>query len=460
MEVRVTRFVLFSACASLALLGACKDATTGGSSTASLGSASPAASPDPAPKNANLITPVAQETFKTFSANQRLTLKGQIGTDVTVPTSQIETITTRVTEIVSPATVNVVTGEITPAQTVTRDVVSQVRVPIPAVQLATAFTYGIPANGNTVKPSSGIINNYYEGSQPKDLSSDVTIDFNPRDAVYSVKLNTASITADTRLQDPQHRTVFQQSLIPTLANYKYQEGGTGTDVDAINARTSDREINTIFVRDVGTGAGQTQYVTIAGFVKQIYKEREVSRPSAPETQTVGVDFESDISRSVFAYGLNTAYKDIPKSGSGTYTGDMFAHLIITRQYFNTGNDLRSIVGTSSTKVDFGTGKLTLDLAGNVAGYANDTRAFTASGSMNIFKPEKDTSYSQFSGAITSWSFGNYNTADGVNVPTAASTIEGGFFGPNAAEIGGAFRIIGNRPDERIDFLGAFTGRKN
>jgi hypothetical protein len=443
----------------MALLGACTDATTGSGSTASLGgTANPSAAADV--KNSTLISPVMQETYKTFSANQRLTLKGTIGADVTVATSRIETVTTQVVDAVIPATFDVSTGTIIPAQVVTRDVVTQVKVPITAVQLATAFSNGIPTDGNTIKPTASIINTYYEGSQPKGSVSDVTIDFNPRDAVYSIKANTASITADARLQDPQHRTVYQQGLVPNLSNYKYKEALTGSNTPGLNTNATERDINTIFVRDVGTGAGQTQYVTIAGFVKQIYKEKEVSRPSQPETMTVGVDFESDIARSVFTYGVNTAYKDIPKSGSSTYTGDMFAHVIITRQNNNTGNDLRSIVGTSSTNVDFGSGKSNLTLAGNVTGFAGDTRAFAATGAMDIFKPIKDTETSIFTGAISSWSFGTYNTANGTAVPTAASTVEGGFFGPNAAEIGGAFRIIGNRPDERIDFLGAFTGRKN
>jgi C-lobe and N-lobe beta barrels of Tf-binding protein B len=450
----VTRFALFSSLSCLALLGACQDATTGGGSPVSLGAPSTITNPTDAPKNSTLLSPVVQETYKTFSANQRLKINGTIGADVTV-----STVTTTIANV---PTINPVTGlqAIDPVTGQPLFTPTVVKTPIAATQLPTAFSNGIPINGNTIKPAASIINTYYEGSQPKGSVSDVTIDFNPRDAVYSIKANTASIVADARLQDPQHRTVYQQGLVPTLANYKYKESPTGKDTPAMNANVTEREVNTIFVRDVGTGAGQTQYVTIAGFVKQTYKEKEVSRPSAPETMTLGVDFDSEISRSVFAYGLNTTYKDIPKSGSATYTGEMFAHVIITRQNNNTGNDLRSIVGTSSTTVDFGSGKLNLTLGGNVTGFLGDTRAFAATGAMDIFKPVKDTENSQFTGAITNWSFGAYNATNGVTVPTAASTVEGGFFGPKGEEIGGAFRIIGNRPDERIDFLGAFTGRKN
>jgi C-lobe and N-lobe beta barrels of Tf-binding protein B len=451
----VTRFALFSACAALALLGACKEATTGGSSSTSLGTLATTAATTVEPvKNSNLVSPVVQQTYNSFSANQRLVVKGQIGADITIPTT--------ITTITNVPTLDLLTGlplvDPVTGQPITTQVATKTALPI--TQVPTAFSYGIPSGGNTIKPAAGIANTLYEGSQPQSSNSDVTIDFNPRDAVYSVKSNTASIVAETRFQDPQHRTVFNQQLVPNIANYKYAEAGTGEDISAMNANSTKREVNTIFVRDVGTGAGQTQYVTIAGFVSQKYEEKEVTRPSAPETLTVGVDFDSDISRSVFAYGLNTAYKDIPKSGSAVFAGDMFAHLVVTPQNNGTGNDLRSIVGTSTTNVDFSSGKLTLALGGNVVGFVGDTRAFVAAGAMNIFKPEKDTSTSTFSGAITSWSFGNYNVTNGIVVPTAATTIEGGFFGPGAAEIGGAFRIIGSRPDERIDFLGAFTGKKN
>jgi hypothetical protein len=449
----VTRFALFSACASLALLGACKDATTGGSGP-SLGTPAAISAPDAAPKNSTLVAPVVQEAYSTFSASQKLVLKGRVGNDVSAATTAIVTTQVPVIDPISglPA-IDPVTGTI-----LTSPVSNVVAVPVP--QLATAFSRGIPSNGNTIKPSAVVSNASYEGNQPKGPVNDVLIDFNPRDAVYMVKINSSTIVADTRMQDPKHRTTFQQSLVPDIANYRYKEAGFGSDTTGLNASTTDREVSTIFVRDVGTGTNQTQYVNIAGFVKQVYSEKEVTRSNTPSSVTIGVDFESDIIRSVFAYGLNTAYKDIPKSGSANYAGDMFAHLVETPQGNPTGNDLRTIVGTSSTSVDFGSGKLTLNLTGKVEGFLGDNRAFAATGSMNIFKPEKDTTNSQFTGAITSWSFGSYNATNGIAVPTAASTIEGGFFGPSAAEIGGAFRIIGERPNERIDFLGAFVGRKN
>jgi C-lobe and N-lobe beta barrels of Tf-binding protein B len=425
----VTRFALFSACASLALLGACKDATTDSSSVASLGgSPAPTTTPE-AVKNTSLVTPVVQQTYTTFSANQRLSYKGKVGN-------------------ASPLVLKQPDGSFP--------------------QATTDFSYGLPANGLTIKPPAYVTGDIlYEGSQPVGTVADVSVDFNPRDAVYTVTAKTGSIDSTTRFQDPAHRTVLQQQLVPTLSNYKYAEAGTGADTTVVNARSTTRDANTIFVRDVGTGARQTQYVTLAGYVKQKYSEKESTVPSPPDTQQVEVTFDTDISRSIFAYGINTAHKDIPKSGSSTYAGDLYAHIIISPQLaINNqilgnlvGDDFRSVVGTSTSTVDFGTGKIGLTLAGGVVGYAGDTRSFNAVGAADIFKPTPaDTVPSRFSGAITSWSFGAYNKT--ITVPTAASTVEGGFFGPKAEEIGGAFRIIGNRPEERIDILGAFAGKKN
>ncbi len=424
----MTRFALFSACACLALLGACTDATTGGSATPSLGTFTTPATTTDVPKNSNLITPVVQQTFGTFSANQSLKFKGIVGPQVQVNKRADGTFP----------------------------------------QAGTDFTYDLPLDGHTIKPQAFVTGGIlYEGSQPVSLSSEVTIDFNPRDAVYTVNAKTANINTNARFQDPAHRTVLQQELVPTLSNYKYVEAGTGEDKATVNARSTARDVNTIFVRDVGTGAGQTQYVTLAGYVKQIYGERETIVASPPDTQRVEVTFDTNIARSVFAYGINTTHKDIPKSGTATYAGDLYAHVIISPQITDaggkiigssTGDDFRSVVGTSNSTVDFGTGKLGFTLAGNVVGYAGDSRNFAAVGSADIFKPADDKGPSRFVGAVSSWSFGNYN--NGTTVPTAASTIEGGFFGPKAEEIGGAFRIIGSRPDERIDILGAFAGKKN
>ena len=428
--------IALAVASSLLALGACK-ATSDGTGTSTLGSLATTPTEPSKPVNTSLVTPTVQQTYSTFSANQRLKFAGVVSPDVTVNKNPDGSFP----------------------------------------QAATNWTSNLPGNGYTLKPNafvtSGVL---YEGSQPQGLSSEVTIDFNPRDHVYTVTAKTAGFDNSARHQDPAHRTSYQQQLVPTVSNYAYGESGTGTiTTNTVNARSTDLVNSTIFVRDVSTATGQTQYVTIGGYVRQAYTETEVTRSSTADTLTVGVDFTTDINRSVFAYGINSADKNVPRSGTATFRGDMLIQAIITPQLTPLGDDFRTISGTSTTTVDFGSGKLGLALSGSVVGFIGDTRSFSATGSADIVRQTKDTDSSRFTGKIDSWSFGyagtppvgavgsSYNltsAATNIVVPTAASTVEGGFFGPTATEIGGAFRIIGLRTDERIDFLGAFVGTKN
>jgi hypothetical protein len=49
------------------------------------------------------------------------------------------------------------------------------------------------------------------------------------------------------------------------------------------------------------------------------------------------------------------------------------------------------------------------------------------------------------------------------VDIAGSSLDGAFYGPGGSaeklEVGGGFRIVGGTPDQRIDIMGAFTGKK-
>ena len=64
----------------------------------------------------------------------------------------------------------------------------------------------------------------------------------------------------------------------------------------------------------------------------------------------------------------------------------------------------------------------------------------------------------FYGSISTASF---TRPDGTKftLNIAGSSIDGAFFGPAAEEIGGGIRVVGGTPDERIDIIGAFTGKK-
>ncbi|TPG20502.1 hypothetical protein EAH87_08450 [Sphingomonas koreensis] len=91
----------------------------------------------------------------------------------------------------------------------------------------------------------------------------------------------------------------------------------------------------------------------------------------------------------------------------------------------------------------------------------DGAAFNATGSASIITT------GGFSGQFSSAFF----TAGGTKVPVdftsvnpatnvaGGSSIDGGFYGPGAKEVGGNFRIVGGVPNQRFDILGAFTGAK-
>jgi hypothetical protein len=123
-----------------------------------------------------------------------------------------------------------------------------------------------------------------------------------------------------------------------------------------------------------------------------------------------------------------------------------------------------ITGSATTNVNFGANTFTQSMTGTVTapGYdvytsrthvldAGATFAASASGTIDLVNK------GGFSGQVGSASF----TQGGTNTPVsiAGSSIDGAFYGPNANEVGGGFRIVGGTPDERIDILGSFVGAK-
>ncbi len=75
----------------------------------------------------------------------------------------------------------------------------------------------------------------------------------------------------------------------------------------------------------------------------------------------------------------------------------------------------------------------------------------------------------FSGSVSTATLTAPNTTDPITGavtpgavttinPIAGSTITGAFYGPKAAEVGGGFRVVGGVPNQRVDIVGAFTGK--
>ncbi len=282
---------------------------------------------------------------------------------------------------------------------------------------------------------------------------------------------------------PNASQLVADSGIPRgKTNIEYYESGSGTPTTYI--------ANTLFFERVGqAGAvgdvGTNKYVTWVGYRTTNYSNT-FSRSSTTLNTGDGNNFndveaviESEtesltVDRSAFVYGLNSLAKDIPKTGTGTYKGSLFAHSTYTPTV-GAQTQFDTIWGTATSKVNFANDSLSVALSGT---FQDSGFAFSATGSAIIQRPTipgtalgtaADQPISRFIGNISAVTIGTRNLTPNPNASLTdtfqASTIEGGFFGPSdkttgqPPELGSAFRIVGGQPDQRLDILGTFVGAR-
>ena len=322
-------------------------------------------------------------------------------------------------------------------------------------------------------------------------SSEISIGYDPREATFTLKITDplSGAEASTRFQDPASRTDFGGAKEPQWGtpnlpnpNLRYLQAGDGNPLspydhsgtgfidpgtNAIAPMGGDKstyQAASLFYLKPGT---ETQYVTYAGYIRNAY--------------TFNIDRDTGIllvtnklERGAFAFGEMTAKENVPSTGTGTYTGSMLATLVFNPTM--DGQDIASAVvlptyfqwlhGTSTVNVDFANNSFQLALAGTVTKpffdhytgpratvlAAGATFAAAGTGSINMIN------FGGFKGQFQSARFTN---TDGTvrNVTIGGSSIDGTFYGPAANEVGGGFHIAGGNPDERIDVLGAFVGKK-
>jgi hypothetical protein len=348
------------------------------------------------------------------------------------------------------------------------------------------FAYGTRSDGG------GQSGQLYAGDANTVRDSGISVTYNPRDAIFEITINRPLgdvTTGVMRFQDPAHRTDFggarepQASVpeLPVARNIQYLQSGSGTGAELgpldpyntaglgtgnsdypIGAKGYTSTVQTFFYQKPGT---TTQYVTYAGFVRNSVTTTE-DQDSA--TSPLYLKQEYGFDRAAFVFGERTGNSAVPKTGSGIYTGEMIATMV-----FNPMLDTNSsyptyfqwIAGTHTTNVNFATLGVTSNFTGTVYAPARDAYSsgsfvlpagsiFNASSTATIDLVGKGG----FTGQFGSASFTLPNTTT-FTVNIAGSSIDGAFFGPNGEEIGGGFRIVGGTPDERIDILGAFTGKK-
>lgn len=322
---------------------------------------------------------------------------------------------------------------------------------------------------------------FYAGNASTARNSGVSVDYNPRDAIFYIKINEnlANVSGrDYRFQDPVHRTDFggarqPQGGVPDIQGRQilYLQSGfqdkvvydlSQSDTIPIGTDGGERDVVTFFYQKPGA---TTQYVTYAGFVRnntKVVKETSTANPNVSWLRQNNI-----LERGAWAYGERAANSAVPITGTGTFAGEMLATMV-----FNPLRDIDNsaptyfqwIVGNMTANMNFAANSFTLTMTGSATAPMFDVftsriftiqqgAAFSASGSGRIDL----VNAGGFLGAIDSASFTNPGQP-ALNLTIAGSSVDGAFFGPKAQEIGGGFRIVGGVPDERIDILGAFTGK--
>jgi hypothetical protein len=294
----------------------------------------------------------------------------------------------------------------------------------------------------------------YQGNASTPSAPSGTISYNPRDGIFTMTISDslAGVSRDVRFQDPAHRTDFDPGTgpareVPDLNGFNYLSAADG----------SNRSTSTFFYQRPGT---TTKYVTLGGFV---HLELDAN------------DAVTKTEHGAMVFGDATSYLQVPIKGGGHYEGDFLATMI-NQESFDTGGSapvFQWLTGSSSVDVDFGRSTVDLALNGTVGkGYVNDVEVndlsvnvpsgatFSATGSATI-----ESLAASFAGEFSEAGF----KVGGTDIPVdftsvnpdtstaGASSIDGRFYGKDAAELGGNFRIIGGIPNQRIDIHGAFTG---
>ncbi len=333
-----------------------------------------------------------------------------------------------------------------------------------------------------------------------------SITYDPAAAVFTLTVQDPLTGANTvtRYQDPASRTNFGGAVepqwgVPNLnnPNIRYLQAGDGdsrspypnSGTGAIYLGTNlippsgpdntSYQATSFFYELPGT---RTNYVTFAGYLRT-----SVSWSLADFGGVESLQASWHLERGAFAYGISTDPNAVPKSGSGTYTGGFLATMVYnpTLDGAYSGGTLPTyfqwIEGSATTNVNFATNAITLNLTGTVSApsieYINPKNAarffpntaytspaevsvargstFTANGTATINLEQTGG----FTGSFQSADFSATTNGSPKSVNIAGSTIDGGFFGPAAEEVGGGIHIAGGTPDQRVDIVGAFTGKR-
>ncbi|MFC4292519.1 transferrin-binding protein-like solute binding protein [Sphingorhabdus arenilitoris] len=360
-----------------------------------------------------------------------------------------------------------------------------------------SFDYQTTYN-NIARTNGGQGNQEYAGNATTVRNSGLSITYNPRDAIFDVSFSDSlsGTSTATRFQDPLHRTAFGGVLEPqygtpelALRGIQYLESGSGTaslsgtrlalGLDA-DETSGSYNVATFFYQRPGT---TTQYVTYGGFLRNqlsasIANTAAVAPvaatpttpavPGQPATSVTTTTFS--LERGAFVFGQNSVNSNVPTGGTGSFSGDMLATAVFNDQPDNIGltdapTYFQWIEGTANVDVNFGSNSFALSLTGTTHAPQVDigTNGFHSIAEGAIFNARGSgridlIAAGGFLGQFQQAWFVNPDTSR-FDLLIAGSSIDGAFYGPQAQEVGGSYRIVGGTPDERIDILGVFTGSK-
>ncbi len=295
----------------------------------------------------------------------------------------------------------------------------------------------------------------YRGNATTVAAPGGTITYDPRDGIFNLVVSDekSGVSRTIRFQDPGHRADADGARngaleVPLLPGFNYMQVKDGEG------------IFTFFYQRPGTSGS---FVSLAGF----------SRNEVPDPKTMQPgDLTLKAEQGVFVFGTRTSVGQTPERGTGQYDGQFLASMVGQRN----GSDsvLQWINGTSSVAVDFGARSIALSLNGTVGPAVNSrpgAPSFVSVMSGTGFTATGSATWAQggnaFAGRFTSAGFGSGASATPIDFTSVsagtsvagASSIDGTFYGPNAGQVGGNFRITGGVPNQRVDILGGFTGTK-
>lgn len=325
-------------------------------------------------------------------------------------------------------------------------------------------------------------------------SPGVTISYDPRNAQFSIQISQNGLTDNVTFQDPAHRTDFSGARTPQNGVPNLETGNVSQwrlkGVQYLQADTGSIGPNTdtsTFFYDLPNDATH-QYVTWGGFVRNQYNKPVEETLTEDATQRVTkASRYTRYERAAFVFGEQTPNSAVPTTGNATYTGGMIGSMVNNPDLDinpNASTWFQWIQGTASVAINFASGAYTASLTGTAltplfdnatsvypagtlvrpgdtgginfptSGYVPTGATFSATGAGTIDLVNKGGFTGTFSSAgFTSASRGSQP------IDIVGSSLDGAFYGPAAQEVGASFRIVGGIPDQRVDIIGAFTGKK-